>query len=85
MKKDHSKEKLATSKELKFRTFAALFKSIHLGTVSLTGIKKKNEKIIIIIIIIIIITRRRRRRRRRTEEEDPLTTYHLYLDQGLRL
>ena len=82
MKKDHSKEKLATSKELKFRTFAALFKSIHLGTVSLTGIKKKNEKIII---IIIIITRRRRRRRRRTEEEDPLTTYHLYLDQGLRL
>ena len=80
MKKDHSKEKLATSKELKFRTFAALFKSIHLGTVSLTGIKKKNEKIIIIIIIIT-----RRRRRRRTEEEDPLTTYHLYLDQGLRL
>ena len=38
MKKDHSKEKLATSKELKFRNFVALFKSIHLGTVPLTRV-----------------------------------------------
>ena len=81
MKKDHSKQKLAASKELKFRTFVALFKSIHLGTVPLTRVTQKNEKIIIIIIII----RRRRRRRRTEEDEDPLTTYHLYLDQGLGL